>query len=97
MAKITFIARMTCKPGKGGEFIGLCRQLEGYVQSNEPDTLLYEFFKLREENRYVILESFRNEAAEHLHMNSKLLGELGPKISACLEGTWIREYFDELE
>ena len=51
MAKITFIARMTCKPGKRAEFIRLCRQLEDHVRSNEPDTLAYEFFKLREENQ----------------------------------------------
>jgi autoinducer 2-degrading protein len=97
MAKITFIARMTCKPDKRAEFIRLCRLLEVYVRANEPDTLAYEFFKLREENRYAILESFRDEAAEHLHMNSKLLAETGPKISACLNGTWEREYFDGLE
>jgi quinol monooxygenase YgiN len=97
MAKITFIARMTCKPDKRAEFIGLCKLLEDYVRANEPDTLSYEFFKLREENRYAILESFRDEAAEHRHMNSKLLAETGPKISACLIGTWEREYFDGLE
>jgi autoinducer 2-degrading protein len=97
MAKITFIARMTCKPEKRAEFIGLCRRLEEYVRANEPDTLSYEFFKLRDENRYAVLESFRDEAAEHQHMNSKLLAETGPKISACLIGTWEREYFDGLE
>ena len=97
MAKITFIARMTCKPDKRAEFIALCRRLEEYVRANEPDTLSYEFFKLREENRYAILESFRDEAAEHRHMSSKLLAETGPKISACLIGTWEREYFDGLE
>ena len=30
-------------------------------------------------------------------MNSKLLAETAPKISACLDGTWEREYFDGLE
>ena len=44
-----------------------------------------------------MLESFRDEAAEHLHMNSKILAEVAPKISACLEGTWVREYFDGLD
>jgi quinol monooxygenase YgiN len=97
MAKITFIARMTCKPEKRPEFIRLCRELESYVRANEPDTLAYEFFKLREENRYAVLESFRDEAAEHLHMSSKILAETAPKISACLDGTWIREFFDGLE
>jgi autoinducer 2-degrading protein len=97
MAKITFIARMTCKPDKQEEFVKLCRRLEGYVRANEPDTLHYEFFKLREPGRYAVLESFRDEAAEHRHMNSRVLGETAPMISACLDGTWAREYFDPLE
>ena len=97
MAKITFVARMTCKPDKRMDFIQLCRQLEEYVRANEPETVMYEFFKLREPNRYLILESFANEAAEHRHMGSKILAELAPKISACLDGTWEREYFDALE
>ena len=97
MATITFIARMTCKPEKREEFIKLCRMLEEYSRANEPGTLSYQFFKLREDNRYAVLESFRDAAAEHLHMNSKILAETAPKISACLTGTWEREYFDELE
>ena len=79
------------------EFVGLCKMLEEYVRANEPDTLSYAFFKLRDENRYAVLESFRNEAAEHLHMNSKFLADTAPKISACLIGTWEREFFDPLE
>jgi quinol monooxygenase YgiN len=97
VAKITFIARMTCKPDKQREFAGLCRRFEDYVRENEPDTLMYGFFKLREPNRYAVLESFRDEAAEHKHMNSPMLAELAPKISACLDGTWVREYFDPLD
>lgn len=96
MARITFIARMTCRPEKRDEFIRLCRMLEEYSRANEPDTLCYQFFKLRDENRYAVLESFRDAAAEHLHMNSKILAETAPKISACLTGNWEREYFDEL-
>ncbi len=30
-------------------------------------------------------------------MSSKKLAEVAPKLSACLEGTWVREYFDPLE
>jgi quinol monooxygenase YgiN len=97
VAKITFISRMTCKPDKQGEFVRLCRQLESYVRANEPDTILFEFFKLREPNRYAVLESFPDESAEHRHMHSQMLAETAPKISACLDGTWLREYFDPLE
>lgn len=97
MSKITFIARMTCKPEHEPEFVKHCLALQEHVRANEPDTLLYEFFRLREPHRYVVLESFRGEDAEHRHMNSKVLAELAPKISACLDGTWVREYFDAIE
>jgi len=97
MATITFVSRMTCKSGKQSEFIRLCRRLENYVKAEEPDTILFGFYKLREPNRYVVLESFRSEEAEHRHMNSKMLADIAPQISGCLEGTWVREYFDPLD
>jgi (4S)-4-hydroxy-5-phosphonooxypentane-2,3-dione isomerase len=97
MSKITFIARMTCKPDKARELVRLCRALEEYVRDHEPDVVAYEFFKLREPNRYAVLESFKDEAAEHRHMSSAKLAEVAPQISACLDGTWVREYFDPLE
>lgn len=97
MAKITFIARMTVKEGREPEFIGYCKDLEAHVRNQEPDVALYEFFKLREPRRYAILESFPDEATEHRHMSSAKLAELAPKISACLIGTWEREYFDPIE
>ena len=96
MSKITFVARMTCKPEHVPDFIKHCKALQAYVRANEPDTLSYEFFSLREPNRYLVLESFRDEAAEHRHMSSPCLAEYAPKISACLDGTWVREYFDPL-
>jgi (4S)-4-hydroxy-5-phosphonooxypentane-2,3-dione isomerase len=85
---------MTVKPGSERDFEGCCLQLRDYVQRNEPGTVYYEFFKLREPQRYAFIESFRNAAAEQLHMNSKALLELAPKISACLIGTWEIEHFD---
>jgi autoinducer 2-degrading protein len=96
MSKITFIARMTVKAGHEAAFVAACSELEQYVRAHEPDTLYYEFFKLREPNRYAVIESFRSEAAEHLHMSSAKLAELAPRIAACLDGTWEREYFDPM-
>ena len=87
---------MTVKPGHEARFVAACRELEAHVQANEPDTLAYEFFKLREPNRYAVLESFRDDNAEHLHMGSAKLAALAPIISGCLDGTWEREYFDPL-
>ncbi len=96
MSKITFIARMTVKPGQEAAFKAHCLELQHHVRSHETGVAYYEFFKLREPNRYAVIESFADEASEHRHMNSAKLAELAPKISACLDGTWEREYFDPL-
>lgn len=96
MSKITFIAKMTVKPGREEEFLACCRQLEAHVRDHEPDTLAYEFFRMREPHRFAVLESFRDEAAEHRHMSSPMLAQVGPRIAACLNGTWVREYLDPL-
>jgi (4S)-4-hydroxy-5-phosphonooxypentane-2,3-dione isomerase len=96
MSKITFIARMTVKQGHEAAFVAACTELEQYVKANEPDTLYYEFYKLREPNRYAVIESFRDEAAEHRHMGSATLVAVAPRIAACLDGTWEREYFDPM-
>ena len=96
MARITFIARMTVRPDKQSEFVALCQELMSKVKADEPDVLIYEFYKLREENRFAVLESFPDEAAEHRHMNSALLAGFAPRISACLDGTWVREFLDDI-
>lgn len=96
MPKITFIARMTVKPERAEEFLACCRELEAHVREHEPDTLAYGFYRLREPNRFAVIESFRDEAAEHRHMSSPVLAQVGPRIAACVDGIWVREYFDPL-
>ena len=97
MAKITFVSRMTVKPGREAEFVQVCNRLTAIVRVKEPNLLWFDFFKLREPRRYCVVESFANEADEHHHMNTPYLAELGPKIADCVDGTWVREYLDPFE
>ena len=97
MAKVTFISRMTVKEGREADFVRLCKQLTEKVPASEPDTLYYEFFKLREPRRYAVIESFSSHEAEEAHMNSAALAELGPGIVDCLDGEYVREYLDPFE
>jgi len=94
MAKVTFISRMNIKAGREKEFVDRCSRLAEAVRATEPQTLYYEFFRLREPRRYAVIESFADEAAEQAHMNSPLLAEAGPGIIDCLEGPYVREYLD---
>jgi len=76
MARITFIARMTVKAGREAEFVGLCRRLQTQVRAQEPGTVHYEFFRLREPRGFAVFESFADEAAEERHMHSPWLAEI---------------------
>jgi len=96
MSRITFIARMTVKEGREAEFIALCREITDYVHAHESGVAIYSFHRLREPQRFAVLESFESEAAEQAHMSSGKLAEIGPRIAACLIGTWEREYLDPL-
>lgn len=99
MANITFIAWMTVKPGREDEFIGLCKRLQAQVRMNEPGTVYYEFFRLRDPRRFAVIESFVDHAAEERHMHSAWLAEIAPPLLDCLEGDppYVREYLDPLD
>ena len=99
MAKISFIAWMTVKEGREEEFIRLSKQLEEKVHANEPGTVYYEFFRLREPRKFAVMESFADEAAEEVHMNSQWLAEIAPPLLDCLDGDppYTREYLDPLD
>ena len=95
---MTFIARMKIKPGKEREFVRLAKALTEKVHAHEPDTLRYEFFKLKDEPLgYAVLEQFSSEAAEEAHRNTPHFHELAPPLIECLDGTYVREFLDPLD
>ena len=95
---MTFIARMKIKPGREEEFVRLARQLTEKVHANEPDTLRYEFFRLKDEPLgYAVFEQFTDEAAEEAHRDTPHFHELAPALIECLDGTYVREFLDPLD
>ncbi|MGI9229217.1 MAG: putative quinol monooxygenase [Gammaproteobacteria bacterium] len=95
---LTFVARMKVKAGKEQEFIRLAKELTGEVLEHEPDTKLYCFYRLREEDRgFAVIESFTDDAAEEAHRNTAHFNQLAPALIDCLDGDYVREYLDPLE
>jgi quinol monooxygenase YgiN len=88
---------MTVRAGSESEFVRLCHELTAVVREREPFVLWFDFFRLREPRRYCVVESFASEADEHRHMTTPHLAEYAPRIAACVEGTWVREYLDPLD
>ena len=97
-AMMTFLATMKVKEGREEDFVRLAKELTEKVRANEPDTLAYEFYKLREEERgYAVYEKFASEEAEQAHQNTPHFNELAPDLIECIDGTYHRTYLDDLE
>lgn len=89
---------MTIKAEKKAEYLDLVRKLTAAVHANEPDTLSYQFYKLRDEELgYAVFESFTDEAAEQAHLNTPHFHEFAPPMIECLDGPYVREYLDDIE
>ena len=95
---LTFLARMKVKADKEGDFIRLAKALTEKVHEKEPETVAYQFFKLRDEPLgYAVYEQFFNEEAEEAHLNTPYFKEIAPDLLDCLDGTYVREYLDPLD
>ena len=94
---LTFIARMQVPRENEARFIAIAKELRALVHENEPDTLMYEFFRSEKDGEFIVLESFTDEAAEHAHQNTDHFKRIAPDLLACLDGTYVREYFHPLE
>ena len=44
MPRVTFISRMTVKPGREADFVRVCSELTKRVKANEREVIYYEFF-----------------------------------------------------
>ena len=97
MPVLTFLSRMTVKADKEAEFVALVHELTAAVRAHEPDTLHYQFFKLREQPLgYAVFESFTDEAAEKAHMDTPHFHRIAPPMIECLDGPYVREYLDDI-
>jgi len=95
---MTFLARMKVKEGKEEDFIRLAKELTEKVRALEPETVGYEFFKLRDETRgYAVYESFTSEEAEEAHRNTPHFAAIAPDLIECIDGTYVREFLDPIE
>ncbi len=95
---MTFLAKMTVKEGREEDFIRLAKELTEKVRANEPKTLAYEFFKLRDEERgYAVYEQFLSEEADEAHQKTEYFAQIAPDLIECIDGDYVRTYLDSLD
>jgi len=84
---IGVIARLKIQPGKNAEFEAIFSELEAAVGANEPGNNFYSLHKSREdENSYVVLEQYADQAAFEAHGQTDHFKTIGAKMGGCMAG-----------
>lgn len=84
---IGVVAKIRVKAGMGAEFEAVAKELEAAVNANEPDCLLYALHKSQEDdNLYVFLEQYKDQAATEFHRKQDHFRTLGRKMGEFMDG-----------
>jgi quinol monooxygenase YgiN len=93
--QMAFIAKLVIKPEKVAEFESIQKKLSAITHETEPDTLVYDFIKHREQaNTYVVYSRFKDEAAFQIHQDSPSHDELVPPIIEALAEEMDLQFYD---
>ena len=90
-----FIAKLVVKAGKEKDFEKLQEELSALTHKNEPDTLVYDVARHRDEPQtYVVYGRFKDEAAFEYHQQTGFHERLVPPILECLAEEMDLQFFD---
>ena len=94
---MSFIAKLVIKPTARAEFEKAQRELKKLTLEKEPDALVYEFLQSRTEpDTYMVVATFRDDAAFDSHMKIDFHERLVPPILAALAGEMDLKFYDSL-
>lgn len=97
MSGKSFVAELRSKPEKREELIALQAELKGLVFEQEPDALVYELFQSDEdEDLFLVVATFRDDAAFEKHMGIDFHDRLVPPILECLAEEMKLSFFRSL-
>jgi len=82
---IGVIATLKVKEGKGADFETTANQLVNKVNANEEGALHYDLYK-QDDNTYVFLERYKDEAALDIHRKTDYYKSIGAQLGAFLTG-----------
>ena len=92
-----FLAKLKVKPEKVEEFIKYNQELRQLTHDNEPDTLIYQVLKHRdEENTWICIAEFKDEDAFQFHQTTDFHDRLAPPILDCLAEDMELSFYDAL-
>jgi quinol monooxygenase YgiN len=89
-----FIATLRIKPGHEAEFERLQTELSQLTHASEPDTLVYDILRSRDNpDTYVVYGRFKDEAAFQHHQTTSFHDRLVPPILATVAGDMDLKFF----
>jgi quinol monooxygenase YgiN len=92
---IGVIARLAIQAGKNEEFETIFNELASAVREKESGNNFYALHKSRsDENSYVVLEEYADQAALDAHGQSDHFKTIGAKMGSCMAGRPEIEYLD---
>ena len=95
--QIAFIAKLTVKPEQAAKLEKLQKKLSDTTHDTEPDTLVYDFIRHRDNaNIYVVYARFKDEAAFQLHQQAPTHEKLVPPILEALAEEMDLQFYELL-
>ncbi len=95
--QIAFIAKLVVKPEQAAKLEQLQKKLSDITHDTEPDTLVYDFIRHRDQaNTYVVYARFRDEAAFQLHQEAPTHEKLVPPILDALAEEMDLQFYELL-
>lgn len=92
---ICFIATLRVKAGQEREFERLQTELSELTHGAEPDTLVYDVLRHRDQRGvYVVYARFRDDAAMQLHQGTDFHERLVPPILATLGAEMDLQFYE---
>lgn len=91
---ITFIAQLTVRPENAAAFEALMAHVTEMTRAHEPGVAYYAWSKgVDEPDTYLVVEVYRDVAAQAAHMATTWVKESLPRSAALIEGKpRIRQY-----
>jgi quinol monooxygenase YgiN len=90
----SFIARLLVRPDRRDAFIALQTELKHLVFAEEPDATVYELLQSdADPNFFLVVATFRDDAAYERHMAIDFHDRLVPPILDCLASDMSVDYF----
>ena len=92
---IAFVATLTIKPEARGSFEKAQVELRNLTYKHEPNTPFYELLKSRDDpNTYLVVATFKDQAAFDFHMKTEFHDRLVPPILAALGKEMDLKFYD---